>query len=137
MERLEFTLICERGKRELGEGDNSVGDLLVEHLARLGLIEIESFLNDKTFALVPPYSSPDQQALRSAIIETAERGDWIWPVDETRRCFIAGGGEELDFHRRWQLRLREVREEADELLAGRLSTGGGGIQYIVSGRRAN
>jgi ubiquinone/menaquinone biosynthesis C-methylase UbiE len=40
VERIEFALICERGKATLGEGNNSVGDLLPGLLAHAGLIDI-------------------------------------------------------------------------------------------------
>jgi len=53
VERAAFTLICERGKAALGEGDNSVGDLLPGYFAQAELMDIQTFLNDKTFALVP------------------------------------------------------------------------------------
>jgi SAM-dependent methyltransferase len=58
VERVGFALRCERGKAALGEGDNSIGDLLPGDFAQAGLIDIQTFLNDKTFALVPPYASP-------------------------------------------------------------------------------
>ena len=38
VERIEFALICERGKAAVGEGNSSVGDLLPGMLAQAGLI---------------------------------------------------------------------------------------------------
>jgi len=135
LERVEFMLIYERGKQALGEGNNSVGDLLPEMFLRAGLTGLETFLNDKTFALSPPYSSADQQALRRAIIDNASANQWFSPESEVRRCFMAGGGQERDFAQRWQRRLQETKREADEIHCDRYSSAGGGIQYIIAARR--
>jgi SAM-dependent methyltransferase len=135
LERVEFMLICERGKLALGEGNSSVGDLLPELCRRAGLTELQTFLNDKTFALSPPYLTADQRALRSGIIDDADAGRWMSPEPDVRRCFLAGGGDEHDFTRRWQRRLRATRRAADELRADRFSSAGGGIQYVIAGRR--
>jgi len=86
-------LIYERGKQALGEGNNSVGDLLPEMFRRAGLTGLETFLNDQTFALSPPYSSADQQALRRASIDNANANQWFSPESEARRCSVAGGGQ--------------------------------------------
>lgn len=86
VERIAFALICERGKAALGEGDNSVGDLLPGYFAHAGLLDIQTFLNDKTFALVPPYSAPAQQALRTEMLEEAESDRWVGrSASETKR----------------------------------------------------
>jgi ubiquinone/menaquinone biosynthesis C-methylase UbiE len=135
LERVEFALICERGKQALGQGNSSVGDLLPEMFLRVGLTAIEAFLNDKTFSLWPPYASPDQQALRSAMLSNAQARRWTSPQDETRRHFVAGGGFENEFDQRWNLRLEETQREAHDLLAGHFSSAGGGLQYVVAGRR--
>lgn len=138
VERVAFALICERGKAALGEGDNSVGDLLPGYFAHAGLLDIQTFLNDKTFALVPPYSAPAQQALRTEMLKEAESDRWVGrSASETKRYYLAGGGAEDEFEPRWQRRLSETREAARQLTANQLHTAGGGLQYIVSGRRAS
>lgn len=134
MERLEFALICERGKATLGEGNSSVGDLLLGLLAQAGLVDIQSMLNDKTFALVPPYQHPDQAALRRVIIANADDGRWIWSREDAKRCFLAGGRLERESRRvgnaGWQKAGRHRARTRR-----RLHTGGGGIHYLISGRR--
>ena len=135
IERIAFALICERGKAEVGEGNSSVGDLLPGMLAEAGLIDIHCTLNDKTFALAPPYEPVDQRALRDVIIANAESDWWVWSREEAKRYFLAGGGRENEFEPRWQRRLEESRETARELAANRLHTAGGGIHYLISGRR--
>jgi len=137
VERVAFALLCERGKAVLGEGDNSVGDLLPGYFAHAGLVEIETFLNDRAFALVPPYASPAQRALRAAWLEDAASDRWVgWPASDAKRYYLAGGGIEDDFEPRWQRRLSEARQAAGQLTANQLHTAGGGVQYLVSGRRS-
>jgi ubiquinone/menaquinone biosynthesis C-methylase UbiE len=136
VERIEFAVICERGKAAVGEGNSSVGDLLPGLLAQAGLSDIRSMLNDRPFALVPPYDRAEQRALRSAIIDNAGSDHWIWSREDARRYFLAGGGHDPEFEVRWQRRLEETRQEAQELVAGRLHTAGGGIHYLISARRA-
>ncbi len=135
MERIEFALICERGKANVGEGNSSVGDMLPGLLAQAGLNDIRSMLNDRAFALVPPYQLADQRALRSVIIAGADSDRWIWSREDAKRYFVAGGGRETEFEQRWQRRLDETRQAAQELAAGRLYTAGGGIHYLISGQR--
>ena len=105
IERVAFALICERGKAALGEGDDSVGDLLPGYFAEAGLIDIETRLNDKAFSLFPPYAPPEQQALKAAILEDVAARRWIWPKSDTRRYYLAGGGTEDQFEPRWRRRL--------------------------------
>jgi ubiquinone/menaquinone biosynthesis C-methylase UbiE len=136
VERFEFALIYERGKTALGEGNSSVGDLLPGYFARAGLKDVQTFLNDKTFELVPPYSTPAQQALHGAIVADADVQSWSGLTEaETRRCYLAGGGNEETFADRWQRRLDEARSIVRGLSSDSLDTAGGGIQYVVAGRR--
>lgn len=136
-ERLEFALICERGKAALGEGNNSIGDLLPGYFIDAGLTEIQAFLNDKAFMLAPPYRQPEQHALKREVVADVASNRWIWSEPEAKRYYLAGGGAQEEFELRWQRRLTEARETAHELEADRLYTTGGGIHYVISGRRAN
>lgn len=135
VERVEFAVMCERGKAHVGEGNSSVGDLLPGLLAQAGLVDIQCVLDDKAFALVPPYEPDDQRALRDVMIASATSDRWKWSREDAKRYFLAGGGHENDFEARWQRRLAESRETAQELAANRLYAAGGGIHYLVSGRR--
>ena len=135
IERVEFALICERGKAAVGEGNSSIGDLLPGLVVQAGLIDVRSVLNDRTSMLMPPYELDDQRALRDAIIAGSKSGRWIWSRAEARRYFVAGGGDETEFESRWQRRLDEVRETVQELAQHHLHTAGGGIHYLISARR--
>jgi SAM-dependent methyltransferase len=96
-----FQLICERGKAALGEGNNSIGDLVPGLFAGRGLVDISVYLNDKTNALLPPYDSPEQRAIIEEGRDFEHRDFWIWSREDTRRFFLAGGGREAEFERLW------------------------------------
>jgi hypothetical protein len=54
---------------------------------------------------------------------------------ETRRYYLAGGGDADAFQSRWKRRLDEIYQTASLLSASQLHTAGGGMQYVVAGRR--
>ena len=62
LERVRMGLAMEKIKLMDGEGDQSFGDLLAGTMNRLGFRHIQSFLNDKTVAVYPPYAAAEQQA---------------------------------------------------------------------------
>jgi hypothetical protein len=135
MERLRFALTCERGKIVLGEGNNSVGDLVPGYLAQHGLIDIQTFIADKAAMLVPPYASPDQEVFRDYVLREARENAWGWDRDDARRYFTAGGGSEEEFEPAWERRLEENRRRASALTAYSLHTAGGNILYAIAGRK--
>ena len=135
LDRVRFALTCERGKLALGEGSSFAADLLPGRFAEAGLEQIATYINDKPFPLVPPYASEDQQALRSALIDDARDGRWIWSREEAQRYFVAGGGAPGEFDEIWQIRMAEARRTASDLEAGTFHMAGGGIQYVVGARR--
>jgi hypothetical protein len=52
-----------------------------------------------------------------------------------KRYYLAGGGSEAEFDVRWQRRMAESRDAGRRIAAGELHTAGGGIQYVIGGRR--
>src|SRR6516164_6699938 len=56
--RARLQLICERGKAALGEGNNSIGDLVPSLFAERALVDVRVYVNDKAEILLPPYDSP-------------------------------------------------------------------------------
>ncbi|WP_050419443.1 class I SAM-dependent methyltransferase [Bradyrhizobium tropiciagri] len=129
-------LLCERGKAALGEGNNSIGDLVPGLLAASGLVDVRVYLNDKTNPLIPPYDTAEQRAMLEEWSDMKSRDFWIWSRDDTYRFFLAGGGREDEFDRLWAT----VTAQGDELtkaVADRSYWGpGASIQYLVAGRRA-
>lgn len=135
MELVRFQLVCEAGKAALGEGDNSVGDLVPGLFARAGLVDLSVYLNDRARPLVPPYASRAERAAISEIERFAERDFWIWSRSDTARYFAAGGGTEAEFEALWARALEARRAEVAAIREQRLAAGGAGIVYLVSGRK--
>ncbi|MHB8328576.1 MAG: class I SAM-dependent methyltransferase [Acidimicrobiales bacterium] len=132
---LSFFATCEAGKAALGEGDNSIGDLLPGYFAEAGLNVRAVYLSDKASALWPPYSSPEQVAFVNALSsEVAEGRLWGWDEVQARRYFMAGGGDTSAFPDLWAARLEDLRMDLSAVGNGAFSTGGGHIMYLVAGR---
>src|SRR3954451_12430643 len=127
-ERLDvvrFYVTCEEGKIALGEGNSSLGDLVPGYFNDAGLEDIKACQSDKVSLMVPPYASPDQQALREAYLADAETGGWGWTKEEARRYFDAGGGEAGEFDAMWERRLEEARRLAAAIEDGTYNAAGG------------
>jgi SAM-dependent methyltransferase len=97
VDRLRFALTCERGKVALGEGDSSIGDLLPGYLSEVGAVGVQTFVSDMTSAVFPPYDSDEQRALCAWDLEQARLEQWVWPREQARRYFCAGGGTDGEF----------------------------------------
>jgi SAM-dependent methyltransferase len=132
---VRFVLMCEKGKLALGEGNNSIGDLVPGYLAEAGLVEIQACQSDKASLMVPPYEGEDQQAVKEAFIDDARRDMWGWSREEALRYYAAAGGDEAEFERAWERRMEEGRQAAAALEAGTYHTAGGDLLYLVAGRR--
>jgi SAM-dependent methyltransferase len=131
--RLHF--VCQQGKQSLGEGHNSIGDMLPGWFAEVGLTAVAAYVSDKASALFPPYAGKEQQVRRAEALDEAEREVYAWDRRDTRRYFLAGGGTEADFERLWGVAGAVAREAAASLRAQKEHTAGGGVQYLVSGRK--
>jgi ubiquinone/menaquinone biosynthesis C-methylase UbiE len=128
-----FGLLCGRGKAALGEGNDSIGNLLPGYLAGLGAVDVQSFACDKTHTLHPPYASEEQQVLRDYYLSGAEH--MLWPRATAKRYFLAGGGTEPEFDTAWERRERECARDADAILQNRFHISGGWMLYLIAGRR--
>jgi SAM-dependent methyltransferase len=134
VERFRFELTCERGKRALGLGYNSVGDLVPGLLAELGARDIKVYLNDKLIALFAPYAEPGQKAFLKQLRDWFEREVGIGTTEETLRYYLAGGGTRAQYaeHR------RRIRRESRALLAGvkdgTYHCANGHLHYLICAR---
>lgn len=130
-----FQVVCEEGKRSLGEGDNSLGDLVPGLFARAGLVDLSVYLNDRARPLLPPYASLAERAAIAEMDRFAEREFWIWSKADTARYFAAGGGTEAEFEALWSMAIEARRAEVTAIREQRLDDGGAGLVYLVSGRK--
>ncbi|KYF83990.1 hypothetical protein BE17_33185 [Sorangium cellulosum] len=132
---VRFQLLCERGKAALGEGNNSVGELIPELFARHGLTDIQVYLNDKANVMLPPYASAEQRATAEELSDFARRDFWIWSRPDTLRYFLAGGGMEQDFEACWAAAMAAAQRIAEAIASKRYASAGGSVGYVVSGTK--
>ncbi len=131
----EYWLRFVRGKQALGEGYDSVGDLVPGLMAAAGLTEVEVYQSDRAAPYIPPYDTDEQQALLKQEREWRDLGTGNWNYERARRYVLAGGGSKEFFESGWK-RLKEDFELEREAIASKeFHTAGGGISYLVSGRK--
>ena len=135
LDYVRFYLTCEQGKIALGEGDNSVGDLVPMMFADEGLEDVQAYTADKVAFVYPPYEDEEMQAHRQSLVDDAERGACGWSRDEARRYYRAGGGDSASFDATWERRVAEVHAMRDAAVAGSFRSSAGDVLYLVSGRR--
>jgi SAM-dependent methyltransferase len=136
LDLVRLHLVSQRGKQSLGEGHNSIGDMLPGWLAELGLEGVTVHVSDKATPLIPPYRGREQEARRDEALSWTERELYAWDRTDTRRFFLAGGGTEPELERLWGVARAASRQIAAALRAGTEHQAGGGMQYLVSGRKA-
>jgi SAM-dependent methyltransferase len=134
IEWLRFQWICETGKRNLGQGDNSLGDRVPELFARAGLVDVQVYNSDKVSLLMPPYGSVAQQALRDNVFEHEHQDFAGWDRATAEQYFLAGGGDLRAFEEAWRRARMRVRETARALREERFYANSTGVFYLVSGR---
>ena len=133
--RVRLQLVCERGKAALGEGNNSIGGLVPGLFAGRGLIDVRVYLNDKTNVFLPPYGSLEERAMLEERADLKGREFWIWNQEDTHRYFLAGGGREGEFDALWSVAIANDRKFDQAIAAGTYAGAGGGISYLVAGRK--
>ena len=133
---VRLQLVCERGKAALGEGDNSLGDRVPGMFAAAGLADVEVFVNDKACAVFPPYATDAQRAEVDEARSRAARGLWNWSEEETRRYYLAGGGNEADFAAAFTHGVASRRRVVAGLDAGTFHGMSGGSFFLIAGRTA-
>jgi SAM-dependent methyltransferase len=108
----KVSLICNKGRIALGQGDNSIGAKIPHLMKRLNLTDIQIRNNDKVAFLEPPYESPQQAILLEKIKKgffDAERQEIM--RNRERKEFLAGGGDPKEYER-----YREIDDRALALM---------------------
>lgn len=131
MDHVKYALILEQGKKRLGMGDNSIGDLLPGMLGKAGFTEIDVRLSDKAMAMLPPYDTVEQKATRT-----------FWKQGNSRDAmsqsdlyyFKAFGEQHLRFYETYHQKYEEAGNRlADALHNEEFHSAGGAMVYLVSG----
>lgn len=133
---IEFQMICERGKWNLGEGFNSAGPMVAGWLSQLKLLDIRAYLSDKASVHLPPYSTAAEKAEIEEARDFVKRNFWIWDREETLRYYLAGGGALEGFETYWDEAMKSGREFVDAYATQSVAMASGVLIYLVSGRKA-
>jgi len=123
------------GRARLGRGAEFVGEQLPGLFARFGLRDVRVWLSDKASAAFPPYADAGEVAAFEALERWRAEGIGPYDRDEMRANVIAGGGSEAFFEAAWRDYLDRDRETITAVREQRWHGAGGGLLYIVAGRR--
>ena len=126
-----FGLIKEKGKINLGTGDNSVGDLLPQMFSQLKLRDIKAHLSDKVNVIIPPYQSNE---IRSMLGFRLENKFKEFMKAETKTQFERFGGKYKELRHRVEKKLDTYKSELRDTIENQTyydaSTA---LMYLVSG----
>ena len=133
LDHVKYALLFERGKKQLGQGDNSLGDLVPGMLAQAGFEDIDVRLSDKAIAMYPPYDTPEQRAT----MRQWQHGDrWTSDGFSDYDYFKALGPESLEFYETYVRRYAHLGERTERYIdAQKYHSAGGAMMYVVSGTK--
>ena len=101
----------------------------------LVLTDIEVYESDRAAPYIPPYDTEEQRVLLNQEQDWRDAGTGTWNYEIARRYVLAGGGSEAFFESCWR-QLRESFElERAAIARNEFHLAGGGINYLVSGRK--
>jgi ubiquinone/menaquinone biosynthesis C-methylase UbiE len=132
---ISFNLRCEWGQQKLGLGFSSMGDVMPSYFQKMHLSDIQVYLSDKTTPLIPPYEGEEQQAFITLMQEWVDAELFIWDKAETKKYFLAGGGEPETFEGHWAFFKKRFQDRLKAIENKTYSTSGGCLLYLISGRK--
>lgn len=131
--RTEFLLRSHQGKKNLGEGDNTAGDMIPFWLREACLDNIETFTSDKCFVIDSQSSTEEAKITINQFKSYLEREFWVWPKDEARRYYLSGGGTEERFVSIWQQLMESNKLYLQAIDNKSYFSPGGCVLYINTG----
>ncbi|MDX5418680.1 MAG: methyltransferase domain-containing protein [Hymenobacteraceae bacterium] len=135
LEVLEVKLRIEKGKKRLGEGFNSLGDVVPDLFVKAGLRDTKVWISDKALSIIPPYDSAEKMLRVEQMISWIESEAMGYQYQDNLNYFMAGGGDKDKFDAYWQKLLYNKFNLKQRLLKGEYISAGGSLIYIVAGRK--
>ncbi len=133
IEWFTYGLIKEKGKINLGRGDNSVGDLLSGFFSQIGLTDVRAYVSDKANVIIPPYQSKE---IKSMIEFRLENKFEEFMKAETEAQFATFGSKYDAIRERVDKKVEEYKSELKTAIENQtyydVSTA---VMYLVSGRK--
>lgn len=133
LEALEVRLRIEQGKKVLGEGFNSLGDVLPDLFQQVGLGEPDVWLSDKATPLIPPYDTREKRVRAAQLIDWLENNLGGYNFQDNFRYYKAGGGKKGIFESYWQQVEMAKFTMLKQLKEQQYYSSGGNMMYIVVG----
>lgn len=131
---MEIRLRVEQGKKALGEGFNSLGDVLPDLYRDAGLEDIQVWISDKAMPIIPPYDTKEKRTRVGQLITWLQTGEGGLGYEENLRYYLAGGGKKGDFDEYWQRVGTYKLFLLDKLKNQEYISAGGSVMYVVAGR---
>lgn len=136
LDRLKYYLIYEKGKKLLGEGDNSVGDLVPGMLADDGFTNIQTYLSDKASPMFSPYETAEEQAIIETLTNWVEQDEGDLDYEQSLKYFKAVSNDQANldfFHQQFEKNKQAIKNQIKAIQNNQFSTGGAYVMYVVSG----
>ncbi|MDQ3634644.1 MAG: class I SAM-dependent methyltransferase [Acidobacteriota bacterium] len=133
IEWFTFGLIKEKGKINLGNGDNSFGDLLTQAFSQLELTDIKAFLSDKANVIIPPYQTKE---IKSMLEFRLENDFEEFMKAETKEQFATFDEKYDAIRRKVEKKVEKYKADLRDGIESQnyydVSTA---LMYLVSGRK--
>ncbi len=133
LEMIEVRLRCEQGKKKLGQGFNSLGDVLPDLFLQAGLANVLVWQSDKALSLIPPYDTREKRVRAAQLVEWLENDQGGLGYDENLRYYRAGGGKQESFDTYWHRVSRYKAAMLRLLKEQKFISAGGQLMYMVAG----
>ncbi|MBF9253959.1 class I SAM-dependent methyltransferase [Pontibacter sp. 172403-2] len=132
---LEIKLRIEKGKKNLGEGFNSLGDVLPDLYLKAGLLDTKVWISDKALAIIPPYDTQEKMLRVEQMLQWVETEAMGYDYQDNLNYYMAGGGTKEKFDAYWQKLLYNKIMLKQKLQNEEYVSAGGSLVYIVAGRK--
>ena len=131
---VEFELRMQKGKRALGEGFSSIGDVVPEYFKKAGLKDTQVWIGDEPMSIIPPYDTPKKKSRANELITWIKSGQVEHDYDQNLKYYLAGGGDKENFNRYWQKLKVRTEELLERLEKEEYITAGGALLYIIAAK---
>ncbi len=135
LEVLEVKLRIEKGKKRLGEGFNSLGDVLPDLFLKAGLQHTKVWISDKALSIIPPYDTEEKMLRVDQMLQWIDSDSMGYDYQDNLNYFMAGGGDKEKFDAYWQKLLYNKINLKQKLQNEEYVSAGGSLVYIVAGQK--
>ncbi|MEJ8758213.1 methyltransferase domain-containing protein [Pontibacter sp. H259] len=132
---LEIKLRIEKGKKNLGEGFNSLGDVVPDLFLKAGLQNVKVWISDKALSIIPPYDTQEKILRVEQMMQWIETEAMGYDYQDNLNYYMAGGGQREKFDAYWETLLYNKITMKQKLLNEEYVSAGGSLVYIVAAQK--